>query len=439
VLAGTRRERLLRGPAAPLVTGTSAVTLSERARESVSLSVGVQTLFAGGRDGHGGCSSCVRVPAGNSMTAVVRLAVAAFALVLAPVLVALTVVDYGHSAWGLAFLGFLLVGALILWRQPDNLIGWLLFVVGASTSVLVVDQWYVRSSLGPGPVAAEVVLLPLGSLPWIALILLVVLFPDGRANTRLQSSLVRLVVLVGTVGLLGALTQPDGLTSKRPNPLAADWIAPIASWLINGPGFIIIPALLLAALTSLILRWRSSAGDRRLQFRWLLWGATITLLALPGMFVFSGDVWSVVGVTLLLAFWAIPVAIGVAVTKYRLYDIDRLISRTTSYAIVTGLLVTTYLAVAASLSTVLGQQSSLAVAAATLTAAALARPVLRRVQDAVDRRFNRSRYDAMHTVDAFGTRLRNQVDPHHVSQDLVAVVTTTLQPDQVTVWIRQPT
>jgi len=383
--------------------------------------------------------SWASVPVGPRMTATVRLAVAAFAVVVVPVLLVLAVADPGHSAWGVAFLGFLLAGALILWRQPDNPIGWLLFVVGASTSALVVDQWYVRSSLGPGPVVAEVAFLPLGSLPWLALILLVVLFPDGRATTRLQSSLVRLAILVGIVGLLGTLTQPDGLTSRRPNPLAAGWVAPAASWLIGGPGFLIIPALLLAASVSLIQRWRRSAGERRLQFRWLLWGSAITLLALPGMFLFVGDVWSVVGVTLLLAFWSIPVAIGIAVTKYRLYDIDRIISRTTSYAIVTGLLLATYAAVAASISAALGKQSSFAVAAATLAAAALARPVLRQVQDVVDRRFNRSRYNAMHTVDAFGSRLRNQVDAHHVREDLVDTVNATLQPDQVTLWIRQPT
>ena len=373
------------------------------------------------------------------MTAAVRLAVAAFAVVLAPVLLVLVVTDSGRSAWGFAFVGFLVVGALILWRQPENRIGWLLFVVGASTSVLVVDQWYVRSSMGPGPVAVEVAFLPLGSLPWIALILLVVVFPDGRAITRLQSSLVRLVLVVGSVGLLGALTQPDGLTSKRPNPLAIGWVAPASSWLINGPGSSVIPALLLAALISLIQRWRRSAGERRLQFRWLLWGSAITLLALPGLFLFTGPVGSVVGVTLLVAFWAIPVAIGIAVTKYRLYDIDRLVTRTTSYAIVTGLLVATYFAVAAALSTVLGTQSSFVVAVATLTAAALARPALRRVQEGVDRRFNRSRYDAVQTVDAFGARLRHHVNPDHVREDLEAVVNTALQPDQVTIWIRQPT
>ena len=227
-------------------------------------------------------------PGRRPMTSPVSVAVAAFAVLLTPVVLVLTVTDYGQSAWGFAFLGFLWAGAVVLWRRPENAIGWLLLSVGASTNVLAVEQWYVRSSWGPGPIAAEMVFLPL-QLPWLALILLVVLFPEGRSTTRMQSLLVRLVIGVGILGLVGTVTKPDALTSRRPNPLAADWIAPAASWLIGGPGSAIIPAMLLAAVVSLILRWRGSTGDRRLQFRWLIWGSGITLLAVPGLLLYSGS------------------------------------------------------------------------------------------------------------------------------------------------------
>jgi len=140
-----------------------------------------------------------------------------------------------------------------------------------------------------------------------------------------------------------------------------------------------------------------------------------------------------------LAYTLIPASIGVAVLRYRLYDIDRVFSRTTSYAIVTGILLATYAIVVTLVSQFVPHASSVAVVVATLSAAALASPVLRRVQVTVDRRFNRARYDAIQTVDAFGAQLRHQVDPDRVRSDLAAVVAVTLQPDQVTVWMQPRT
>ena len=135
---------------------------------------------------------------------------------------------------------------------------------------------------------------------------------------------------------------------------------------------------------------------------------------------------------------AVPVSIGVGVLKYRLYEIDRLISRTASYAIVTGVLLGTYATIVALASSVVPRSSSAAVAAATLAAAMIARPLLRRVQDIVDRRFNRARYDALRTVEAFRSRLQNQVDVQRVREDLEGIVNDTLQPQTVMVWIPQP-
>ncbi|MCZ3388277.1 MAG: hypothetical protein LH645_03970 [Actinomycetia bacterium] len=128
--------------------------------------------------------------------------------------------------------------------------------------------------------------------------------------------------------------------------------------------------------------------------------------------------------------------IAVALLRYRLYDIDRIISRTTSYTLVTGLLITTYGVVVAAVSKFVGTDSSLAITAATLTAAAMARPFLRRVQRSIDRRFDRSRYDAIQTVETFGTRLRDEVDPDQICRMLVGTVRSSVNPRQVAVWVR---
>jgi len=133
----------------------------------------------------------------------------------------------------------------------------------------------------------------------------------------------------------------------------------------------------------------------------------------------------------------LPISIGVAVLRYHLFDIDRVISRTASYTIVTGFVVATYIVVVALISPLVRGSSSLAIAAATLTAAAIARPVLRRVQEAVDRRFDRARYDGQRTVDALGARLRDAVDVGLVSRDLVAAVNETLAPTKVSLWVRE--
>ena len=368
---------------------------------------------------------------------VVSLVVTIGAAALAGGVAILAVIDPVHSAWGLAWIGFLLVGTMILWRLPENRIGWLLLAVGAGFDLTVVQQWFAHSSFGPGPVAVEVGLSLLQVLTWLALIALVAVFPDGRSTTRLQVVITRALVGVAVVVVAASLVGTGSMDSGRPNPLAIGRLSGLTDWLMNGPGFMIVPLLLIASLVSVVQRWTASRGVARLQFRWLIWAVSLSIAAI--VILFTSDFSGFAAVLGVLALNAIPVAIGIAVTRYHLYDIDRIISRTTSYGIVTGLLVATYLTVIGLATSLFGKASSLSVAAATLTAAALARPLLRRVQDSVDRRFNRARYDAMHTVDAFGTRLGHQVDPDHVGEDLLAVVTTTLQPDQVTLWVREAT
>ncbi len=180
----------------------------------------------------------------------------------------------------------------------------------------------------------------------------------------------------------------------------------------------------------LVVRFRRSVGEERQQLKWFVFCAAA---AFALWWLQPWAPWMFLVVALLPG-----IGIAVALLRYRLYDIDRIISRTTSYALVTGLLIATFAVVVTAVSKFVGSQSSVAVAAATLTAAALARPVLRRVQRAVDRRFDRSHYDAIRTVETFGMTLRQEVDPQQVCATLVATVQSSLMPGQVAVWVKDP-
>jgi hypothetical protein len=189
-----------------------------------------------------------------------------------------------------------------------------------------------------------------------------------------------------------------------------------------------------------VVSWRRAAGERRQQLSWLMAGgaaALISFLAAIPAGALPHGVGEVVGDVLLIGIAALPVGMGVAVLKYRLYEIDRIISRTLAYAIVTGLLVGVYAGLVLLATQVLDIKSPVAVAVSTLAAAGLFSPVRRRVQRAVDRRFNRARYDADQTVAAFAARLKDAVDLDAVRDDLAGVVHEALEPAHLSLWISQ--
>jgi hypothetical protein len=200
---------------------------------------------------------------------------------------------------------------------------------------------------------------------------------------------------------------------------------------------------LVAAAVSLVGRFRHAGGVERLQLRWVALAAV--LVGLAGVAVLAGLVVGgsgagtlfdlAVGCCLLVV---PPVATGAAILRYRLYDLDRIVSRTLAYGLLTLLLGSGYAAVILGLGQLLGQDSSLVVAAATLAVAAVFQPARRRVQQAVDRRFNRRRYDAARIIEGFGARLRDQVDLDTLTTDLLAVVDQTIQPTQASLWLRTP-
>jgi hypothetical protein len=213
----------------------------------------------------------------------------------------------------------------------------------------------------------------------------------------------------------------------------------LRGWLIHPPGWLTIAGALLidgiwvSFVVHQLLSWRRSDGERRQQLKWLACGAAVTLgIGVGASSVAPAFLSWVLGIGL----FALPVSVGVGILKYRLYDIDRIISRTLAYAIVTGLLIGVYTGLVLLTTHLLTISSSASVAASTLVAAALFNPLRRRVQRMVARRFNRARYDADQTVAAFAVRLKDAVDLDSVRTELAAVVQRTLEPAHVSVWIR---
>jgi hypothetical protein len=197
--------------------------------------------------------------------------------------------------------------------------------------------------------------------------------------------------------------------------------------------FLVVAVFWLAAIGRQALSWRRSAGERRQQLKWLASGAAVC--GVFGIWAITTN--SVIWEVLILGFAALPLSIGIGILKYRLYDIDRIISRTLAYTIITGLLVGVYAGLVLLATQVLGLHSAVAVAAATLAAAGLFTPLRRRVQRVVDRRFNRARYDAELTVAAFASRLKDAVDLDTIRGDLATVVQQALEPAHISVWMHE--
>ncbi len=392
-----------------------------------------------------------------------RLASPATAVVLGGVIVVLIAVTFPLAALAgfkasagsgsLIFAPvFGVLGFVLAWRKPGNRLGWLLlgavgFLVlsGAAGAYAVALYRHHHTGLPLGWVA---VLLQPGWAPAIALFgLTVLLFPDGRLpSPRWRWALwaylaVAALWIAGTVVIsVWAIAGHHVQVDSGGNLLAIDHPTGWAAWwgAVQGLFFPVLGACWLASVAGQVVSYRRSSGDRREQLKWLIGGSAIAvaggLLGVP--FSNSPDqVLSVVGNIGLVAVLALPLSMGVAILKYRLYDIDRILSRTVAYAIITGLLVGIYAGLVLLATQVLGFSSTWAVAGSTLAAAALFTPLRRRVQRAVDRRFNRARYDADQTVAMFAARLQDAVDLDSVRADLVATMSDSLQPTHVSVWL----
>ena len=392
----------------------------------------------------------------------VRLASPAMAIALGGVVLALLAVTVplgamDHSAvssgGGSLVLApvFGVLGFVVAWRRPDNRLGWLLlgavgFLVlsGAASSYAVLDYRLRHGSLPLGWVA---VLLQPGWAPAIALFgLSVLLFPDGRLPSRrwrwalwaylaVAALWIAGTVIISVWAIAGHHVQVDSggnlLVIDHPTGWAAWWGT------VQGLFFPLLGACWLASLAGQVLSYRRSSGDRREQLKWLIGGSAIAvtggLLTVP--FSNSPDQGlRILGSIGLIAVLALPASMGVAILKYRLYDIDRILSRTVAYAIITGLLLGVYAGLVLLATQVLGFASTWAVAGSTLAAAALFSPLRRRVQRLVDRRFNRARYNADRTVAVFAARLQDAVDLDSVHTDLLSTVSASLQPAHLSIW-----
>ena len=380
------------------------------------------------------------------------LALGALALALAIAAVPLDVVSrQGSPAEPLiAAASFTAVGLVVARRHPHNPMGWLLAAIGLLVLLTVTGGYYavlvyrLGHRLPAGPLA--LVLDVLWEPALLLLPLVILLFPDGRLpSRRWRWTMEAYLALAG--GYLTALVFVAVQSAGSAQPIdASGAVNPVdhpAGWLATVQAIVIalyVP-FWLAFVARQVQSWRHAGGERRQQLKWLVSGAAVCMIAvsLPpaGSAIDPHASRAVIAVTQVLfgLLIALPVCMGVGILKYRLYDIDRIISRTVAYAIVTGLLVGVYAGLVLLATQVLRFHSTVAVATATLAAAALFQPVRRRVQRGVDRRFNRARYDAEETVTAFAARLKDAVDLDTVRDDLAGVVQQALEPAHVSVWV----
>jgi hypothetical protein len=384
------------------------------------------------------------------------LVLAALTLALTVAAVVLTVLDHNFQAGdgGSAVLipGFGLVGLVVARRQPRNPIGWCLLgsalflsVDDTASSYSVLDYHLHHGGLALGPVA---VLLQPSWAPGIVLLALsILLFPDGELPTGWWRLPVGAFLVSACVWLVGAYAIAGGaIASGRiaidsgGNLLQTNH--PTGNWAWWGTSqdvfFGLLGAVGLAWLAGRIPAYRRAAGVRRAQLKWLIGGATTALVggAVTISFSSSSGLAAVIGYVGTVALLGLPISIGVGILRYRLYEIDRLISRTLSYALLTGLLVGVFAGLVLLTTRVLPFSSPVGVAASTLVAAGLFAPLRGRLQRLVDRRFNRARYDAEATIAAFSHRLRDAVDVDTVLDELAAAAGRSLEPTHLTVWVR---
>jgi thiosulfate reductase cytochrome b subunit len=339
------------------------------------------------------------------------------------------------------------VGAVVASRRPAHPVGWLLLALGLSvTSSGLADQYVFYGLLArPGAVPAAAYVAVYGDASFILFAacigFVLLLTPTGSLPSPRWRWWARVAAAAPAVFLLAAALRSKELEPPYPpirSPLAVQALAGPAE-VAAGLALAVTGLAVLVGAASLVLRFRRARGVERQQLKWMAFAAALALVAVAAVTV--GAVMNeqavVVGVSgVYMA--VLPLAIGAAILRYRLYDLDRIVSRTLAYGLLTVLLASAYAGVVLGLGRLLPQDSSLVVAAATLAVAAVFQPARRRIQQAVDRRFNRRRYDAARTIAAFSDRLRQQVDLDTLTAELLAVVDQTMQPTRVSLWLRPP-
>ena len=359
----------------------------------------------------------------------------------------------GHLAALIAFLAFPTVGALIAARQPNNPIGWIFCAQGLTFALLAFCDGYARYSIDhPGSLPGGVVMAWLSTLLWLptfvlGITLLLLFFPTGRLLSRRWCVWVAFAVVATAINDMGNALQPGPLFgdfSSYVNPFGIPGTWNLMDRL-EGMGFPLLLVPLAASVVSLVVRFRRSRGTERQQLKWLLYDALFVGLVVPPFVIVENSTFiTAVGV---IAYASSPVVTGIAILRYRLYDIDVVINRTLVYGSLTATLGAVYLVSVGLLYLVAvvplqyifhaftGHGSTFAVVISTLITAALFNPLRRRIQGVIDRRFYRSKYDARKTLEAFSAKLRDETDLDALRDDLVGVVRETMQPSHVSLWL----
>jgi hypothetical protein len=359
-------------------------------------------------------------------------------------------------------LTFTTVGAVVASRRPENPIGWIFCAGGLILSVTVSAENYTEYALNAST----------GSLPgvqyaaWIAswalaLTLLLVatmlflLFPDGKLSSREWGFVAWTAVVASVVVALGEGLGRSNLGTdygSMGNPFAVEGAVGNFLQMLRGLGWMLLFLCFLASVAALFVRLLQARGVERQQIKWFAYAAAVMGAGPLVMFMFGSGysalqelMWDLGYFVAILGFAFLPVATAIAILKYRLYDIDRIINRTLVYGLLTTILVGVYFggvtATQALFQTFTGQEElpQLVVVASTLLIAALFTPLRRRIQSFIDRRFYRKKYDARKTLEAFSAQLRNETDLEALSEDLVGVVRETMQPAHVSLWLRPDT
>ena len=355
----------------------------------------------------------------------------------------------------LAILSFATVGALVASRRPKNAIGWILCVVGLTMGASFFAQGYADYVLILQPGSLPGGEIAVWSLSWSGNILtvaptfLLLLFPDGRLPTRRWRPVAWLAAGATVVSVVGAAFRPGLLDDDYPmvtNPVGIGGRFGELLNLLNVAGGALLAVALFLSVISIVVRLWRSRGERRQQIKWIVYAGAIMVVAFLAGSVVPGDSGPVADLLWVVGFVAlvgIPVAAGIAILRYRLYDIDVLINRTLVYGSLTTMLVAVYVGSVVLLRGLVfgftGESSQLTIVASTLVVAALFNPLRRRIQAFIDRRFYRRKYDAAKTLEAFSARLRNETDLDALNAELVGVVRETMHPAHVSLWLRPDT
>jgi hypothetical protein len=354
---------------------------------------------------------------------------------------------------GALLLTFPTVGAVVASRRPENPIGWILCAVSLVIGVGIFTEGYAAYALHASSATLPGVRYSAWLSSWtggpgalLGAAFLFLLFPDGRLPSRRWRLVAWMAAIGSPLTALGVALEPGPLDAHRSiaNPVGIG--GPLGGVLevlsVAGTAALIVSVL--ASGISLIVRLRRARGVERQQLKWFVYAAVLMVGGFAASFLFSSGPAGSIGWFLgILGFMVLPVAMGIAILRYRLYDIDRIINRTLVYGALTAILVMIYLGSVVSLRGLLfgftGEASQLTIVASTLAAAALFNPLRRRIQSFIDRRFYRRRYDATRIIETFSSKLREETDLEALDAALVGVVRETMQPEHVSLWRRPDT